>query len=88
MRACVCVCVCVCVAQPVAVELGCHATALIIETSTSFALYELYQDQLLMMYVSDFAISCDAFSLQHYGTFETISFEAILCNAMQQHHDM
>ena len=27
---CVCVCVCVCVAKPVAVELRCHATALII----------------------------------------------------------
>ena len=26
---CVCVCVCVCVAKPVAVELRCHATALI-----------------------------------------------------------
>ena len=26
---CVCVCVCVCVAKPVAVELCCHATALI-----------------------------------------------------------
>ena len=29
--ACVCVCVCVCVAKPVAVELRCHATALILE---------------------------------------------------------
>ena len=28
--ACVRVCVCVCVAKPVAVELGCHATALIL----------------------------------------------------------
>ena len=27
---CVCVCVCVCVAKPVAVELRCHATALIL----------------------------------------------------------
>ena len=27
---CVCVCVCVCVAKPVAVELQCHATALIL----------------------------------------------------------
>ena len=27
---CVCVCVCVCVAKPVAVELRCHATALIV----------------------------------------------------------
>ena len=26
---CVCMCVCVCVAKPVAVELRCHATALI-----------------------------------------------------------
>ena len=29
MRACVRVCVCVCVAKPVAVELRCHATALV-----------------------------------------------------------
>ena len=28
---CVCVCVCVCVAKPVAVELRCHATALIFD---------------------------------------------------------
>ena len=31
----VCVCVCVCVAKPVAVELRCHATALIIVCSVS-----------------------------------------------------
>ena len=30
VHACVCVCVCVCVAKPVAVELRCHATALIV----------------------------------------------------------
>ena len=29
-----CVCVCVCVAKPVAVELRCHATALIIGSSS------------------------------------------------------
>ena len=31
---CVCVCVCVCVAKPVAVELRCHATALIAYVKT------------------------------------------------------
>ena len=31
---CVCVCVCVCVAKPVAVELRCHATALIVPLVT------------------------------------------------------
>ena len=44
VRACVCVCVCVCVAKPVAVELRCHATALIEEffhtpVSTRFPTY-------------------------------------------------
>ena len=33
---CVCVCVCVCVAKPVAVELRCHATALIFSFMVSF----------------------------------------------------
>ena len=33
---CVCVCVCVCVAKPVAVELRCHATALIFSFMDSF----------------------------------------------------
>ena len=37
--ACMCVCVCVCVAKPVAVELRCHATALI---ANSYGL--LYSD--------------------------------------------
>ena len=33
---CVCVCMCVCVAKPVAVELRCHATALIFSFMDSF----------------------------------------------------
>ena len=38
MHVCVCVCmhVCVCVAKPVAVELGCHASALIFSFMDSF----------------------------------------------------
>ena len=38
VRACVCVyaCMCVCVAKPVAVELRCHATALIFSFMDSF----------------------------------------------------
>ena len=38
MHACVCVCacMCVCVAKPVAVELRCHATALIFSFMDSF----------------------------------------------------
>ena len=38
MHACVCVhaCMCVCVAKPVAVELHCHATALIFSFMDSF----------------------------------------------------
>ena len=38
MRVCVCVyaCMCVCVAKPVAVELRCHATALIFSFMDSF----------------------------------------------------
>ena len=32
----VCVCVCVCIAKPVAVELRCHATALIFSCMDSF----------------------------------------------------
>ena len=35
----VCVCVCVCVAKPVAVELRCHATALICLVPTFFLLF-------------------------------------------------
>ena len=40
---CVCVCVCVCVAKPVAVELRCHATALI-SNGTADLVYK-YTDQ-------------------------------------------
>ena len=36
VRVCVCVCACVCVAKPVAVELRCHATALIFSFMDSF----------------------------------------------------
>ena len=36
MRACVYACMCVCVAKPVAVELRCHATALIFSFMDSF----------------------------------------------------
>ena len=36
MRACVYACMCVCVANPVAVELRCHATALIFSFMDSF----------------------------------------------------
>ena len=49
--ACVCVCVCVlvcvfvCVAKPVAVELRCHATALIM-----WAMLELNQDDMKFLY--------------------------------------
>ena len=38
---CVCVCVCVCVAKPVAVELRCHATALIYKFVTNSVKYIL-----------------------------------------------
>ena len=43
MHVCVCVCVCVCVAKPVAVELRCHATALIFSFMDSF----LFKHQVL-----------------------------------------
>ena len=42
----VCVCVCVCVAKPVAVELRCHATALILVIQASYAVMR----QLLLIY--------------------------------------
>ena len=45
MRVCVCVyaCMCLCVAKPVAVELRCHATALIFSFMDSF----LFKQQVL-----------------------------------------
>ena len=43
----VCVCVCVCVAKPVAVELRCHATALIFNLHK----WRIYGDKIIALFI-------------------------------------
>ena len=53
---CVCVCVCVCVAKPVAVELRCHATALINKKIT-FGVRKFQKFCVLFLTLNAFIIS-------------------------------
>ena len=71
---CVCVraCMHVCVAKPVAVELRCHATALIIRTRAS---YELQRDQQNLMCTpkSDQCLQCP-----HHRSFTQVPIKSSL----------
>ena len=59
MHVCVCVCVCVCVAKPVAVELCCHAIALIFSVMDSFVFKQqvLFRADFLSV-TSDHRVQC------------------------------
>ena len=59
MHACVCVCMhaCVCVAKPVAVELRCHATALIFSFMDSFVQQVLFRVDFLSVTL-DHRVQC------------------------------
>ena len=62
MYACVCVyaCMCVCVAKPVAVELLCHATALIFSFMDSF----VFKQQVLLGLTLDHRVQCPRVGLE------------------------
>ena len=77
---CVCVCMHVCVAKPVAVELHCHATALIFSFMDSFVFKQVLFRVDFLSVTLDHRVQCPRVGLGHLKISFFFAFIFLLCN--------